>query len=61
MSGSGKDFARSRDEIEAEVMEAIESKERHGGSQWRGMSYEDGVRAALDWVLGDDDQAPMEG
>lgn len=62
MSTTPKDFARSRDEVEAEATMAIESKEQHGRQgQWPGMSYEDGVRAALDWVLGEDDQAPMEG
>ena len=24
-----------------------------GSSKWPGMSYEEGVQAALDWVLGD--------
>jgi hypothetical protein len=62
MSATPKGFARSRDEVEAEAVKAIESKEQHGrAGQWPGMAYEDGVLAALDWVLGDDDQAPMEG
>jgi hypothetical protein len=56
------DFARSRDEIEAEITAAAESLNKYGSQgQWPGMSYESGVRQALEWVLGDDDQPPMEG
>jgi hypothetical protein len=31
-----------------------------GGSSLRGATYEAGVRAALDWVFGDIDDAPVE-
>lgn len=30
-----------------------------GGSQWPGMSYEQGVVAAIRWMNGDDDVPPM--
>ena len=30
------------------------------GSKWPGQSYEEGVTAALNWVLGDDDVHPLE-
>jgi len=30
------------------------------GSKYPGMSYEEGVRAALEWVTGDVDDHPME-
>ncbi len=32
-----------------------------GGSQWAGMSYEEGVRAALDWIVGNSEDNPMAG
>jgi hypothetical protein len=62
MSAARRDFARTRDEVEAEINAAAESLDKYGGAgQWPVMSYESGVRQALEWVLGDDDQAPMEG
>jgi hypothetical protein len=30
------------------------------GSKYPGMSYEEGIRAALEWVTGDVDEHPME-
>lgn len=33
---------------------------REGGSKYPGMSYEEGVLAAFDWLLGDTDEKPME-
>jgi hypothetical protein len=30
------------------------------GSKYPGMTYEEGVRAALEWVTGDVDDHPME-
>lgn len=46
-------IAEVRDEA---MLLAIEGK-----SKWPGMSYEQGVEAALDWVLGERDESPMEG
>lgn len=34
--------------------------EEKGGSSVRGMSYEQGVKAGIDWVLGDIDHLPIE-
>jgi len=31
-----------------------------GGSRWPALSYEEGVQAALAWVLGDTDELPIE-
>jgi len=31
-----------------------------GGSRWPGMSYEQGVVAALGWVIGDAGESPFE-
>jgi hypothetical protein len=30
------------------------------GSKYPGMSYEDGVKTTLDWILGNIDDKPME-
>ena len=32
----------------------------YGRSRWPSMTYEDGVRAAIDWIVGDSDDNPME-
>lgn len=48
------------DEIGEEINLAVK-KQDEGGSNWPGMSYEDGVQAALDWVLDADKERPMEG
>ena len=42
-----------------EIQEQIDAASDHDRSLWRGMTYEDGVMAALRWVLGDEDQPPM--
>jgi len=50
---------RSEDEINLQMDKAQESISE-GGSKWPGMTYEQGVRAALDWVTEGDDVPPME-
>ena len=30
------------------------------GTKWAGMTYEQGVTAALEWVTGDSDEHPLE-
>ena len=37
---------------DAEIQEAIDRTLDVEGTKYRGMTYEDGVREALDWVLG---------
>lgn len=49
---------RTEKEIEKEIDAADESIHK-GTSRWPGMTYEDGVRAALGWVIGEDDERPM--
>jgi hypothetical protein len=44
------------DEVLNKAAEAVDE----GTSQWPGMSYEQGVQAALDWILGHTDENPME-
>ena len=48
------------EQIEEQLNKAVEQGDE-GGSKWPGMTYEEGVRNALEWVLGDYDHAPMEG
>lgn len=52
------------EEYEISATAASEERDKavelsHGPSKWAGMTYEQGVRAALDWVLGDDDIKPI--
>jgi hypothetical protein len=49
---------RPDDEIDEQVNQAQVSEEQ-GFSKWPGMTYEQGVLAALRWVRGDDDEPPM--
>lgn len=38
---------------------AVVEASANGGSKFPGMTYEDGVQAALDWVLGNSDVDPL--
>lgn len=49
---------RSDVEINEQIDKAIEGIE--DGSMYPGMSYEEGVRSALTWIIGDTDEKPME-
>lgn len=44
-------------QIEKVIGETIDAMDN--GSKWPGLSYEEGVRAALDWILGNGPN-PME-
>jgi hypothetical protein len=48
---------RTEKEIDG-VLNAVEKKIDEGGSRWRGMTYEQGVDAALRWVRGDTNEHP---
>ena len=51
---------REHQQIEDQMMEAsIVASE--GRTQYPAMSYEEGVRDALAWVIEESDDAPMEG
>lgn len=55
------DDLKSRDDIENELARAQDLREAQGGvPKWPGMTYEQGVEAALLWVLGDSDDPPIE-
>ena len=47
---------RTDEEIEQELNRALEA-DLH---KWPGQTYVEGVRNALDWVLGHNDTAPMD-
>lgn len=51
-------MAPTDDELNAQVDLATDTLD---ASRWPGMTYEQGVRAALLWALGEDDLAPMDG
>lgn len=51
-------IARNAEDLNGQINIAYESIDGVG-SKWPGMSYEQGVVAALDWVLGNTDIAPM--
>ena len=52
------EIVRSEEEISA-MMEICITQISAGGSKWSGMTYEEGVRACLDWLIGDSDDNPM--
>jgi hypothetical protein len=50
-------LSRSDDEVNEQLNLAAEGMDK--GTRWAGMSYEQGVDAALHWVLGHSDDKPM--
>jgi hypothetical protein len=48
----------SEEQIEEEINRALEWEGK--GSKFPGMTYEQGIRWALDWVLGNSDVRPMD-
>jgi hypothetical protein len=53
------DLAVSEEEIDEQINAAVENMDSVG-SKWPGMSYEQGVRDALEWVTGSSDDPPIE-
>ena len=43
-----------------EVLNKAAEQEDKGGSQWPGMTYEQGVQAGIQWLIGNWDHNPME-
>ncbi len=52
------EIKRTDKEIEEVMGRAVDQLEN--GTKWPGMSYEEGVDAALRWVMGISDDDPME-
>lgn len=50
---------RDKEDIEAQHSEALVWT-ADGATQFPAMSYEDGVAAALGWILGETDDGPMD-
>jgi len=51
---------RSSDEID-ELMNQCANAEDEGGSKFFGMTYEQGIQAAIDWLTEEDQPEPLEG
>ncbi len=49
---------RADSEIDEQLNKAAEASDK--GTRWPGMSYEQGVEAALLWMRGDVDDPPIE-
>jgi len=49
---------RSQEEIDNTLNKCADAFDN--GTMWPGMSYEQGVMDALNWILGHDDEDPME-
>lgn len=52
------ELKRTNKEINEQLDRATEGINE--GTKFHGMSYEDGVRAAIDWMLGNVEEKPME-
>ena len=59
-SDSGMHIDKTREEILDELNKTYASTDENV-SVFPGMSYEEGVQAALEWILGDAVEPPMEG
>jgi len=53
------DLERTDEEIDDVLNKCAEAADR-GKSSWPGMSYEQGVEAALTWATGQSDDNPMD-
>jgi hypothetical protein len=51
-------MVKTRKEVDVQIDKANEFIEN--GTGCHGMSYEEGVKAALEWVMGDVDEEPIE-
>ena len=49
---------KTRKEVDEQIDKAQQAIE--SGEGYHGMSYEEGVKAALEWVMGDIDEEPIE-
>ena len=51
---------RDEDEVSDQIGRAINSQDKNHGTKWPGMTYEEGVVAALMWLSGQSEEPPME-
>jgi hypothetical protein len=57
------DFARTEEEVEEQRGRVLDQMDAAGGrshSKWPGMTFEQGVLATIEWLLGDRDDPPIE-
>lgn len=52
-------IVRTEDEINEQLNLAAEGQD--SGSKYPGQSYEDGIRAMFDWLVGDTEDTPLGG
>jgi len=50
---------KTEEEVD-DIVNRCGEQESKGGSKWPGMTYEQGVRAALDWIVGWSDDHPLD-
>lgn len=52
--------SRQIEEKAEAAAKALNEEESTGEIRWPGMTYLEGVRAALDWAAGNSDQCPLD-
>lgn len=52
-------ISRTDEEID-DLREKCIEQENEGGSKYHGLTYEQGIEAAVGWLVGDRDDNPME-
>jgi hypothetical protein len=50
---------RSQEEVNEQIDRASDNINK-GISKYPGMTYEEGIRAAIDWMSGESDELPMD-
>lgn len=53
-----KEIKRTKNEINDVLDKCMDAEEN--GSNFSGMSYEQGIRAGIDWITGDTDDHPID-
>lgn len=53
------DIVRTQREVDEQITECIDRLD-YGASRFPGLTYEDGVLAFYDWLIGDVEESPME-
>ena len=48
------------DEETNDLLNKCDEQENKGGSAYPGMTYEQGIRAGINWIVGNQDENPLE-
>lgn len=60
MAGSfGELVVRSEEEVD-DLSNRVSEVKDTVGTKWKGMTFEDGIRSTIDWLVGDQDEDPLE-